>query len=240
MKALNDGKVNESDEKTIKTHLSLLENTIIASVALDASSVFEKQENSSTQNLVPTKQDNYNVEFGNNASTSFESSSIKNIQKRRKCIKSKAIEAMAENGVDIGSYVPNTIDEVLSLLRSGSKEAKNNDQDSISNSLKTKSTTSSLSSSAIKGAGTTVQYESSYEQNSSKPVDKLIVLCSCGDELKFKIARQSKSVEEWSIDPPTTAAKNGEGDAAYLRVSLELKNEVDILMKSLISDASFD
>ena len=67
----------------------------------------------------------------------------------------------------------------------------------------------------------------------------MIVLCSCGDALKYKLACRSKSVEEWSIDAPTSAAEAGEGDTAYHRVSLEIRNEVKILMESLLGNDPF-
>jgi len=68
-------------------------------------------------------------------------------------------------------------------------------------------------------------------------IDKLIVLCSCGDDLKNKLMSRSKSVEEWSIDAPTTASKLGEGDIAYHRVSLQIRHQVNILMEDLLMSA---
>ena len=49
-------------------------------------------------------------------------------------------------------------------------------------------------------------------------VDSLVVLCSCTDTLKRGLSDISKETLDWDIDPPTSAAKSGEGDAAYLRV----------------------
>ena len=68
----------------------------------------------------------------------------------------------------------------------------------------------------------------------TKLVDRLVILCSCGDDVKRQLVESSKSVEEWEIDPPTTAAKI-EGDPAYRRVCLEIREEVNVLMNKIVS-----
>ena len=230
-----------NDKKEIQSQMSLLENTIIASVALDASSVFEKEETS--------------IEFHNNEEKEegkHESSLQSFIPTKRKQIKSKAIEAMAKDGIDIASYIPKTFHDILPIITDGCGDKKAVDNNTISSQCSFSRTKSSLSSSPSSSKKrdfetfhststsktiNTNPVEENNQHDKNKPVDKLIVLCSCGDELKHQIARRSKSVEEWTIDPPTTAAKNGEGDAAYRRVSLEVRKEVTILMESLIGDA---
>ena len=66
-----------------------------------------------------------------------------------------------------------------------------------------------------------------------KVVDRLVILCSCGDEVKRALVERSKQTDEWDIPAPTAAAKAGEGDAAYRRVSLQIRDEVNKLMNEL-------
>eukprot|EP00563_Minutocellus_polymorphus_P006412 CAMPEP_0181029952 /NCGR_PEP_ID=MMETSP1070-20121207/5470_1 /TAXON_ID=265543 /ORGANISM="Minutocellus polymorphus, Strain NH13" /LENGTH=176 /DNA_ID=CAMNT_0023107291 /DNA_START=171 /DNA_END=701 /DNA_ORIENTATION=+ len=66
-----------------------------------------------------------------------------------------------------------------------------------------------------------------------KIVDRLVILCSCGDEVKRALVERSKHTYEWDIPAPTAAAKAGEGDAAYRRVSLQIRDEVNKLMGEL-------
>ena len=170
--------------------MAILENTLILSVALDSSTVFHRREDNGT--------------IG------------KSIKSKRRSVKEKAVEAMRDHGVDISSYVPNTVDEIISSLPSSLGQI------SSGHNLNTADSVFPTNRSTSEDIGV---------------LDKLIVLCSCGDEMKYKLARCSKSVEEWSIDAPTKAAKSGEGDAAYSRVSDEIRNEVNILMSSLIGGA---
>ena len=163
----------------VKEHVDMLKDTVVVSVALDSSSVFEDMMSviqSSSLHCLPRKQ-----------------------------VKSKAVDAMKECGVDISLYQPKTIDEIMPIIKV------------VDDTLPAE-----------------IAPESTSGHTPNKPVDKLIVLCSCGQEMKHKLARRSKSVEEWSIDAPTAASKAGEGDEAYLRVSLEIKNEVNTLMRSLL------
>uniref|UniRef100_A0A7S1FZ85 Phosphotyrosine protein phosphatase I domain-containing protein n=1 Tax=Corethron hystrix TaxID=216773 RepID=A0A7S1FZ85_9STRA len=162
----------------VKDYVSSLENIAVTSVALDSSAVFDAPSSMCASTLASKCQ--------------------------RKQVKSKAVEAMAKDGVDISLFRPKTIDESIPFLE---------------NIAKPKSTEEMV----IEGNG----------KSPIKSVDKLIVLCSCGEEMKYELTRRSISVEEWSIDAPTAASKAGEGDKAYQRVSLEIKEKVNILMRSL-------
>ena len=66
-----------------------------------------------------------------------------------------------------------------------------------------------------------------------KVVDRLVILCSCGDDVKRALVERSKQTDEWDIPAPTAAAKAGEGDAAYRRVSLQIRDEVNKLMNEV-------
>eukprot|EP00559_Dactyliosolen_fragilissimus_P006637 CAMPEP_0184865340 /NCGR_PEP_ID=MMETSP0580-20130426/17758_1 /TAXON_ID=1118495 /ORGANISM="Dactyliosolen fragilissimus" /LENGTH=217 /DNA_ID=CAMNT_0027364497 /DNA_START=38 /DNA_END=691 /DNA_ORIENTATION=- len=129
---------------------------------------------------------------------------------KRKSIKEKAINAMAKDGIDISQSFPKAFQEVMPELEAN---------------FPVEILSSSLSSLSRIGED---------EKDDVRPVDKLVVLCSCGDDMKKNLANQSKSVEEWNIDAPTAAAKSGEGDDAYHRVSLEIRDEVDNLMSRLV------
>jgi hypothetical protein len=129
---------------------------------------------------------------------------------------------MKDSGVDISSFQPKTIDEIMPIIR-----GKNDPSSALITPKLISGNTSLLENVQLNDM-------EGHDFEQAKPVDKLIVLCSCGKEMKYRLARRSKSVEEWSIDAPTTASKAGEGDNAYRRVSLEIKNEVNILMKSLL------
>ncbi len=65
---------------------------------------------------------------------------------------------------------------------------------------------------------TIVESETAVSSQQNKVVDSLIVLCSCPDSLKKMVGEMSKETLEWDISAPTSAAKSGEGDSAYLRV----------------------
>lgn len=135
----------------------------------------------------------------------------------RKAVKEKAIEAMAKDGVDISNHLPKTIEEVLpSLLRPS---------------------TQSLCSTSVSSVEEDEDEDyllSSEEESETKIVDKLIILCSCGDAMKDYLVRRAKSVEEWNVDGPTEKLRCGEKNA-YRRVSLEIKNEVYGLMEDLFA-----
>jgi len=186
----------------VKEHVDLLKDTVVVSVALDSSSVFAEDMMSVIQ------------------SRTFHCMS-------RKKVKSKAVDAMKEDGVDISSYQPKTIDEIIPIIKGS--------DDTIPAEIVPESTSGNSSLLLLENIVLDNVEVDDFTPN--KPVDKLIVLCSCGQEMKYKLARRSKSVEEWSIDAPTAASKAGEGDEAYRRVSLEIKNEVNILMRSLLGSS---
>ncbi len=161
------------------------------------------------------------------------------LEPHRKQVKSKAVAAMKEDGVDISSFKPKTIEEILPLICSSGDHLPG----TSSGEHPSDSTINSFSDILMDGAGGLSSFHTNDdcdENGNDKPVDKLIVLCSCGDALKYKLARRSKSVEEWSIDAPTAAAKGGEGDKAYRRVSMQIRKEIKIMMESLLGDSCCD
>lgn len=192
----------EDDELTrrIEEHIDLLQNTAVISVALDSSAVFETSSSkgdssSSAQSLPSSGHDCF----------------------QRKPVKSKAVEAMAKDGVDISLYKPKTINEVLPSLLSDDRERNN---------VRSVQVPININNQILEDA---VLETENVDSVPKKSFDKLIVLCSCGEELKYELTKRSKSVEEWSIDAPTAASKAGEGDQAYHRVSTEIRKEVNIL-----------
>ena len=232
-------KFNSKWAKRMRDHISLLERTDVASVALDSSAVFDTSSSKSTAT--------------SNAKCELSSSCTGPHCAQRKQVKLKAVEAMAKDGVDISSYRPKTIKEILPLLTNG-MEGNDPHQDQGEDGMEINgqekyadrklsqiNNACSIDHEILEDVVTTP--DPSLGQGSKsrlastppiKSVDKLIVLCSCGEEMKYELARRSKSVEEWSIDAPTAASKSGEGDQAYQRVSLEIKEEVNILMGSLL------
>lgn len=136
---------------------------------------------------------------------------------QRKDVKAKAVAAMKVDGVDISNSKPKTLREILPILAESAKHetAPSNSVDDLS----------AVYSSTL--------FVTNLDEE-KKVVDRLIVLCSCGDDAKRKLVRRSKSVEQWDIDAPTAASKDGEGDSAYRRVSLQIRKEVHILMDSLL------
>jgi predicted Zn-ribbon and HTH transcriptional regulator len=276
-------KRSTNDDLTIlQEKISLLDKTIIASVALDASAVFQPAVSSSSPQTATTKTPSLTRVTPSSSQSNFTDTNSLLLQ--RKSIKTKAIEAMKSDGIDISTYVPKTVDEVIPMLLSEEEEEHNGsthhqmmmkeneekDDETLNHIYPINSVSSSSSSSTSPSIPSSCQkcmeekvnedYEDHQEDNITKAtstttttttasntttttianeeknIDKLIVLCSCGDELKHNLIRVSKSVEEWLIDPPTTASKNGEGDGAYRRVSLEIREEVDKLMNGVFHD----
>jgi protein-tyrosine-phosphatase len=115
--------------------------------------------------------------------------------KVRKSVKSKAVQVMAQDGVDISTFYPKSMQEILPLSSYNNAAAASNDDD-------------------------------------SKPIDVLIVLCSCGDNVKENLYQQCKSIQVWNVEAPTAAAKI-EGDGAFRRVSLAIRDQVHSLMEEL-------
>lgn len=128
----------------------------------------------------------------------------------RKQIKAKAVEAMAKDGVDISQHRPKTIAEILPffiLLTTENKEVVHHhhvDHDVVGAQPITPPKPPNGSSLRILEkdkllATTTDEGKNDGDEPPTKPLGKFIVLCSCGDELKYELSRRSKSVEEWSL-----------------------------------------
>jgi len=235
LKGLKDEKVKDSSLAIEKT-ISIIDNFLIASVALDSSAVFTSEPAQSSLEIQSTPQ--------------------------RKSVKSKAVAAMAEDGVDISRYIPMTVDELLLTL--GGKHilkghTQTSDVDRMTSAQPYNAQIKAISPlTKLKPSGEILYMEEekshlddpSIEEEKSHfddptinnevtdgdiaKIDHLIVLCSCGDSMKSNLMRCSKYVEEWDIEPPTAAAKSGEGDGAYRRVSLEIREEVNSMMESLL------
>jgi len=194
-----------------------LSEAIIESVALDSSAVF-----SLSQSENPSASGNtHETCCGDKCASS----------KERKSVKEKAVRAMADCGVDISGHFPKTVEEVLPSLTRAS---------TISTS-----TLSTLDNLSDDDGDSVLSLEKNEEKRVDAPervVDKLVILCSCGDEMKEQLVRRSISVEEWNVDAPTQKMKAGEKNA-YRRVSMEIKNEVYGLMDDLFrvhkSDSEF-
>jgi protein-tyrosine-phosphatase len=193
---------NHRDTICIQEKLAILNNTIVVSVALDSSSVFK---NSSNDDLASPLADTNNVSL------------------YRKQVKSKAVEAMKKEGIDIASHQPKTVDEIMHVIR--------NDGVLLPESLPMNKRFVANIETLTKESDQ--ECHNMEETSTQKTVDKLIVLCSCG-EMNDKLLKCSKSIEEWHIDAPTAASKAGEGDMAYRRVSLQIKDEVNNLMERLV------
>lgn len=145
---------------------------------------------------IRVQQDERGVEIGNTvvASIALDSSAVfhnNDSHQERKSVKCKAVEVMSQDGVDISSFYPKTLEEILPLT--------------------------------------------SYTTQDHKPIDVLTVLCSWGDDVKKKLHQQCKSIQVWNVEAPTAAAKV-EGESAYRRVSLEIRDHVHSLMEELHSE----
>lgn len=198
-------------------NLSLLKKTTIASVALDESAVFQPVEDSHSSLSESKQQDisNPKVDIDSADSDSSQDSCIH----RRKRIKNGAINAMAKDGIDIASCFPKTWDDIAYRIR----KRQSKEESSSTKSL-------SLSSSDI------MNEDNNNDDNNdvfSKPVDKLVILCSCGEEQKQRLSNLSKSVDEWVVDAPSALILEENGDP-YHRVSLEIKSKVEVLMEALV------
>eukprot|EP00978_Attheya_sp_CCMP212_P003130 scaffold6436_cov52-Attheya_sp.AAC.5 len=183
---------------------ALLEDIVVASVALDSASVFGAAASLSSCSETTC--------CGDRCETVAE----------RKLVKSMAVQAMSLDGVDISTHIPKTVEELAASLASSS-----------SSTNKTR-------------AFLRKQEPPSFQQQQHEPedsqhgdmmmMDKLIVLCSCGDEMKSQLVRRSVSVEEWNVDAPTAAAQSGEGASAYRRVSQDIRLKVDNLMEQIVHE----
>lgn len=244
---ITDGDALQRDRRL----LAFLDGLVLASVALDESSV------AST-----SKEDNYLTSSPRSSLTHFfakNSSPLNQITNsstscvtcdgesclsplRRKNVKSKAIAAMALDGVDISDATPKTIHDVLHLASCGGDEYSHCTKKQRSFALFDMLRSISLQMSLAYAGVVVVENkpESKEEESNSKKtleedrfVDSLVVLCSCAPSLKQKLSNMSKETFEWNIDPPTAFANDGEGDGAYLRVSRQIRVKVETFMNHL-------
>lgn len=165
----------------------------------------------------------------------------------RKAVKEKAVSAMKEDGVDISTFRPKNIHDVLPLLIDHFRQRK--DVESGSSSSRWKRVFSLMrdfleetSREMAMGYAGVARAEDTGGTNvvldlgsgtEEQVVDQLIVLCACSDEMKRPLSDVSKKTLEWNIDAPTSAAKAGEGDGAYLRVSRQIRRNVEDFMDRL-------
>mmetsp|Transcript_28133 Transcript_28133/g.51943 ORF Transcript_28133/g.51943 Transcript_28133/m.51943 type:complete len:358 (+) Transcript_28133:91-1164(+) len=181
---------------------------------------------------------------------------------RRKPPKEKAIQAMATGGVDISSYYAKTFGEILPFIANNHRQQNvinMNKQQLIDLSVKdwkgyisftglcrvleTASREMGMAYAGVaredydRSSGSITVKETADQRSSDKDetpvVDNLIVLCSCPDSLKRQLSDLSKETLDWDIDPPSAAARSGEGDGAYLRVSRHIREKVDVFMDEL-------
>ena len=158
---------------------------------------------------------------------------------------------MAQDGVDISNFVPKTINEVIPLLLDnfhryqhgqtsdweGQREKTTGEKKVGTDIRITNNGIASLEdghhAKTIKNNILTGPYLHNMDSFSSEvpkkvqAVDILIVLCSCPDTLKWQLADMSKEILAWDIDAPTSAAKAGERDSAYLCVSREIRQKAE-------------
>jgi hypothetical protein len=172
----------------------------------------------------------------------------------RKLVKAKAIKAMAEDRVDISAFFPKSIHEVTPQIihylkvHRGTESAGENDQTiarkstrrTVIDLLEITSTDMAMCT-GIQGHAlhrdTVIRAEENPVDVLEGPiVDNLIVLCS-GSSLKRKLSDMSKQTFDWDIDAPTEAAKAGEGDGAYIRVSRQIRDKVDEFLSNLKNEA---
>lgn len=217
---------------------TFLDGLVIASVALDESSITSHEDislsASPTSSITSFFAQNDQI---TNPSTSScvtcDGETSCSFPLRRKKVKSKAIEAMAKDGVDISDATPKTIHDVLSSVSYGSEGKPSNcchkkRSFSLLKMLRSVSLQMSLAY-----AGVTEMNDESELNNEGRAVDSLVVLCSCSDSMKQKLSDMSKETLEWNIDAPTAFAKEGEGDGAYLRVSRQIREQVELFMDRL-------
>jgi len=199
-------------QKTTSEEKQFLDTIIVASVALDSSSVFNKSN-------VDVVDDSKTA-----ASQKQEQQRQHQHQQQRKPVKAKAVEAMAAYGVDISKCSPKTLDELLPTFLS----CKNTSSEGPDMEWSTMEITNSNETDASRQK----------EDGNEKPLDKLIVMYSCAKDVQHHVASRSQQVIQWDIEAPTAAAKAGEGNAAYQRVSLEIRAQVEALLEELLHMSS--
>ena len=223
---------------------SFLDGLVVASVALDESSVtstlYDSGLSTSPRSSLTsffTKNNSFNTKNSSSCVTCDGETCA--FPLRRKKVKQKAVNAMAIDGVDISDAIPKTIQDVLSSSNGSEGEEQLSRRRSRSFSILEILRRVSLQTS-LAYAGV-VDVEDSPESgdvgantlDEQRSVDSLVVLCSCAESLKRKLSDMSKETFEWDIDAPTALAKEGEGDMAYLRVSRQIRMKVETFMNHL-------
>ena len=223
---------------------SFLDGLLVASVALDESSVtstlYDSGLSTSPRSSLTsffTKNNSLNTKNSSSCVTCDGEACA--FPLRRKKVKQKAVNAMAIDGVDISEAIPKTIQDVLSSSNGSEGEEQLSRRRSRSFSILEILRRVSLQTS-LAYAGV-VDVEDSTESgdvgantlDEQRSVDSLVVLCSCAESLKRKLSDMSKETFEWDIDAPTALAKEGEGDSAYLRVSRQIRVKVETFMNHL-------
>lgn len=66
------------------------------------------------------------------------------------------------------------------------------------------------------------------DRTSGKPINHLVVLCSCGDQIRDKLDFHSDTVSVWNIEAPSAARDKV---AAFARVSLAVRDQVFELLE---------
>lgn len=236
---------NQEQVQSERRLQSFLDGLVVASVALDESSVTSSIHD--VVSLSSSPRSSLTSFFTkNNTSNATNSTScvtcdgeICAYPLRRKKVKEKAVEAMAIDGVDISDAIPKTIDDVLSSS-SGSKGEEQLFRGSKSRSFSLLEILRRISlQTSLAYAGVAAENESepgdvgADTSDEQRSVDSLVVLCACADSLKRKLSGMSKETFEWDIDAPTALAKEGEGDMAYLRVSRQIRVKVETFMDRL-------
>ena len=188
---------------------------VVASVALDSASVWTETESRIFEQKEPSSDLYSNSEkcCGDSCGTIFQ----------RKSVKVKAVHAMEKLGVESkGTSVPKSWEEILPIIRNADCQIKAD-----------KMLVEKIKYIPVSESETYDIYgddEACYEAS----IDRLIVLCSCGGTVRNSLGKMSRCVEEWNVDAPTAMSKSGEGDQAYERVSLEIKEKVYKLMDEMI------
>ena len=222
--------------------LSFLDGLLLLSVALDESAITSKAETPINDSISSTA-------TNTSICVTCHGEACPNSQ-QRKVVKSKAIQAMAQDGVDISSYFPKSIGEITPLILDSVQKKRDDRAQSV---MKKRRVVEQLSMKRVLGflqkaskdmglAYAGIQRDTKLNLTDTEiseeqiMVDNLIVLCSCPN-LKRRLSDMSKQTTDWDIDAPTDAAKSGEGDAAYVRVSRQIKCKVDELLDGFMREA---
>ena len=234
--------------------LSFLDGLLLLSVALDESAIVSPIDTSRND----TSSSSSSITTTNTTPTCITCQDGCLNPKQRKAIKSKAIQAMAQDGVDISSFFPKSIGEITPLIldsyekkqradggQTVLKKRRTVEQSSMRRVLQFLQRASKDMGMAYAGIRSNTDHDTVTTSTITEitqeqlMVDNLIVLCSCPN-LKRRLSDMSKQTTDWDIDAPTDAAKAGEGDAAYLRVSRRIKCKVDQLLDGLKREALDD